>query len=74
MPAALAWSPTVPLRTLRGRLSLLPPNIEEGASARTEALVSKEFRRLRFDEDARVKMDALSVKRLLAVAVLYVAK
>lgn len=47
--------------------------MEDGAKARTEALVSNEFRRLRFDEDARVKMDALSVKRLLAVAVLYVA-
>ena len=47
--------------------------MDEGARARTEALVSKEFRRLRFDEDARVRIDALSVRRLLAVAVLYVA-
>ena len=64
--AALAWS----LRTLRGRLSLLPPKMEEGARARTEALVSREFRRLRLDDDASVMMDALSVRRLLAVAVL----
>lgn len=60
------------LRTLRGRLSRLPPQREEGARARTEASVSSERRRRRCDEDARVMMDALSVSRLLAVAVVYV--
>lgn len=58
------------LSTLSGRLSLLPPNREDGASARMEALVSREFRRRRFDDDARVMMEALSVKILFAVAVL----
>jgi hypothetical protein len=57
---------------LRGKLSRLPPKIEDGASARTDALVSKEFRRRRLEELARVRMDALSVRTLLAVAVLYV--
>ncbi len=61
------------LNTLKGKDSLLPPNIDEGASARTDALVSSEFRRRRFEDEARVIMDALSVSRSLAVAVLYVA-
>jgi hypothetical protein len=61
-------SPTVPLSTLRGRLSLLPPQREDGARARTEASVSKECRRRRLDDEARVRMEALSVRRLLAVA------
>jgi len=68
--AVLECSPTLALNTLNGRLSLLPPNREEGASARMEALVSREFRRRRFEDDARVRMEALSVKILLAVAVL----
>lgn len=62
----------LPLRTLSGRLSLLPPQREEGASARTEALVSREWRRWRLDDEARVRMEALSVRRLFAVAVVYV--
>ena len=35
--------------------------------------MSSEFRRRRLDDEARVRMEALSVKMLLAVAVLYVA-
>jgi hypothetical protein len=66
-------SPT-PLKTLNGRLSRLPPKTEDGARARTEALVSKEFRRRRFDEEARVRIDALSVRMLFAVATLYVTE
>lgn len=61
------------LRTLSGSDSRLPPKIDDGARARTEALVSSEFRRRRFDEEARVMIEALSVRRSLAVAVLYVA-
>jgi hypothetical protein len=56
------------LRTLRGRDSRLPPNIDAGARARTEALVSSELRRLRLEELASVKIDASSVSTLLAVA------
>lgn len=56
------------LRTLRGRDSRLPPNIDAGARARTDALVSSELRRLRFEELASVRIDASSVSTLLAVA------
>lgn len=56
------------LRTLRGRLSRLPPHTEEGARALTEASVSIERRRLRLLEDARVKIEALSVRSPFAVA------
>jgi hypothetical protein len=56
-------------RTLRGRDSRLPPQRDEGARARTDASVSRERRRRRWDEDASVRMEALSVSRLLAVAV-----
>jgi hypothetical protein len=59
---------TVALRTLSGRDSRLPPKMEEGARARTEASVSRERRRRRLEEEARVRMEALSVRRLLAVA------
>ena len=58
------------LSTLSGRLSRLPPHSEEGASARTDASVSMERRRRLLLDDARVRIDALSVSRLLAVAVL----
>ena len=58
-----------PERTERGRDSREPPNMEEGARARTEALVSRELRRRRLEEEASVRMEALSVRRLLAVAV-----
>lgn len=61
------------LRTLRGRLSRLPPNKDDGARARTDASVSMDLRLRLFEEDARVSIEALSVKRLFAVAVLYVA-
>lgn len=57
------------LSTLNGRDSLLPPHRDEGASARTEASVSNERRRPRLEEEASVRMEALSVRRLLAVAV-----
>lgn len=60
------------LRTLRGRDSRLPPQRDEGARARTDASVSKDRRRRRLDEDASVRIDALSVRRPLAVAVAYV--
>lgn len=59
----------VALSTLSGSDSRLPPNRDDGASARTEASVSRERRRRRLDEEARVKIEALSVRRLFAVAV-----
>ena len=58
----------VALSTLRGSDSRLPPNRDDGASARTEASVSKERRRRCLDDEARVRIEALSVNRLLAVA------
>lgn len=60
------------LSTLNGKDSLLPPQSEDGARARTEASVSIDLRRRRFEDEASVRIDALSVNRLLAVAVLYV--
>lgn len=60
------------LRTLRGRLSRLPPQRDDGASAVTEASVSKDRRRRRLLDDASVSIEALSVRRLLAVAMVYV--
>lgn len=60
------------LSTDSGRDSLLPPNREEGGMARTEASVSMLLLRRRLELLASVRMDALSVKRLLAVTVLYV--
>lgn len=62
----------MPLKRLKGKLSREPPNIEAGARARTDAFVSREFRRRRFEEEANVRTDASSVKILFAVAVLYV--
>lgn len=59
-------------RTERGRDSREPPKSDEGARARTEASVSIERRRRRLEELASVKMDALSVRILFAVAVVYV--
>lgn len=67
---ALGGASMLALRTLRGRDSRLPPKREEGARARTEASVSMERRRRRLEEEARVRIEALSVSRLLAVAVL----
>jgi hypothetical protein len=58
------------LNTLRGRLSRLPPNREDGARARTDASVSMDLRLLAFEDDASVSIEALSVRRLFAVAVL----
>ena len=60
----------VALRTLSGRLSRLPPKRDEGARARTEASVSIERLRRCFEEEARVSIEALSVRRLFAIAVL----
>lgn len=56
-----------------GRDSREPPNMDAGAKARIEALVSRLFRRLRFEEDASVMIEASSVSTLLAVAIWYVA-
>ena len=56
------------LSKLKGRLSLLPPHTEEGAIARTEASVSIDRRRRRLLDDASVRIEALSVNRLFAVA------
>jgi hypothetical protein len=58
------------LKTLNGRLSLLPPNNDDGANARTDASVSIDLRLRLFEEDASVRIEALSVRRLFAVAVL----
>ena len=58
-------------RTLSGSDSRLPPQTDEGARARTEAFVSSEFRRRRFEDEARVKMEALSLSILFAVAPWY---
>ena len=60
------------LSTLSGKLSRLPPQSEDGARARTEASVSKDRRRRRLLDDASVRMEALSVSKLFAVAVVYV--
>lgn len=62
------------LRTLRGRLSRLPPQSDDGARARTDASVSIDRRRPLLLDDAKVRMDALSVSRLLAVAEAYVVR
>lgn len=62
------------LSTLRGRLSRLPPQSDDGARARTDASVSIDRRRPRLLDDARVRMEALSVRRLLAVAEAYVVR
>ncbi len=59
---------TVPDKTERGRDSRLPPNIEAGARALIEALVSKELRLRRLDDEANVRIEASSVKRLSTVA------
>jgi hypothetical protein len=56
------------LRTLSGKLSRLPPQSDEGARARTDASVSRERLRRRLLDDAKVRIDALSVSKLLAVA------
>jgi hypothetical protein len=63
---------TVPDKTDNGRDSRLPPNMEAGASAFMDALVSTEFRRRLFEEEAKVRMEASSVRRLLATAEWYV--
>ena len=77
MRELLPWSPgvvelavgsTEALKTLNGKLSRLPPQREDGARARTDASVSMERRLRRLPDDARVRMEALSVKRPLAVA------
>lgn len=62
----------VPDSTDSGSDSRLPPNMEAGANALMDALVSTELRRRRLDDDASVKIEASSVRTLLAVAVWYV--
>lgn len=59
---------TVPDNTESGRDSRLPPNMDPGARAFIDALVSTEFLRRRFDEEARVRIEASSVRTLFAVA------
>src|SRR5512142_738022 len=59
-------------RTESGRLSRLPPKTDDGARALTEASVSRDRRRRSLVEEASVRMEALSVRRLFAVAVEYV--
>jgi hypothetical protein len=56
------------LRTERGRLSLLLPNRDDGARARTEASVSTEWRLLRLDDEASVRIEASSLSMPFAVA------
>jgi hypothetical protein len=51
-----------------GRDSRLLPKREDGARARTEASVSRLCRRRRLDDEASVRMEALSVRMLFAVA------
>ncbi len=60
------------LSTLRGKLSRLPPQTDDGARARTDASVSIDRRRRLLLDDASVNIDALSVSRPLAVAAVYV--
>lgn len=57
----------------RGSDSRDPPQAEFGAIALIEALLSSELRRgARCEDDARVRTEALSLRRLLAVALRYV--
>lgn len=57
----------------RGRDSREPPNMDAGARARIDAFVSRLLRRRRFEEEARVIIEASSVRTLFAVAIWYVA-
>ena len=68
---ACKWS-LCTLKTLNGSDSRLPPQTLLGARARTEASVSIERLRRRFEDEARVRMDASSDSRLFAVALEYV--
>jgi hypothetical protein len=69
MPLGRPPSPsTVADSTERGSDSRDAPKMEDGASARTDASVSRLWRRRRFEEEARVRMEALSVRMLFAVA------
>lgn len=57
----------------RGNDSREPPHAELGAMALIDALLSSELRRgARCEDDARVRTEALSLSRLLAVALRYV--
>ncbi len=69
IPDGAVPASALPERTLSGKDSREPPQSEEGAKARTEASVSMLRRRRRFEDEAKVRIDALSVNRLLAVAV-----
>ena len=71
MPLGRPPSPStvaVPDSTERGSDSRDAPKMEDGARARTDASVSRLWRRRRFEEEARVRMEALSVRMLFAVA------
>lgn len=58
-------------RTDKGSDSREPPKREEGAMARIDAFVSRELRRTgRWEDDARVRTEALSLRRPFAVALL----
>lgn len=57
-------------RTLKGRDSREFPQSDDGASARTEALVSSEFRRRRLEDEAKVIIEASSLSIPFAVAAL----
>lgn len=70
-----ALSPVVPARSGcaeesidSGRDSRELPNMDAGARARIEALVSRLFLRRLLDEDASVRIEASSVRTLFAVA------
>ena len=74
--AELAWTECrggsmFALSTLNGRDSRLPPKLELGARARTEAPESI-LRLLRFEDEAKVIMLALSAVRLLELVELNV--
>ena len=73
VPVAVVEMSALCERTDRGKDSRDPPQTDDGAMARMEAFVSRELRRCgRCDDDARVSTDALSDRRLLAVALRYV--
>lgn len=68
-PAILLPVSKFPDNTDSGSDSRDPPQSEDGARARTDASVSKERRRRLLDEEASVRIEALSVRRPPAVAV-----
>ena len=63
---ALSEASLLPDKTLRGRDSRLPPQVDPGASARTEASVSM-LRRRRLEDEANVTILALSLDWWMSV-------